>query len=49
LVGDYGLRILTAETSSENPASQRVVEKAGFSATEDCEVGGQPGILYTLR
>ena len=46
---DYGLRILTAETSSDNPASRRVLEKAGFSATEDCEVAGQPGIRYTLR
>jgi ribosomal-protein-alanine N-acetyltransferase len=46
---DYGLRNLTAETSSENRASQRVLEKAGFSATEDCEVAGQPGIRYTLR
>ena len=46
---DYGLRILTAETSSENPASRRVLEKAGFSATEDCEIAGQPGIRYRLR
>jgi RimJ/RimL family protein N-acetyltransferase len=46
---EYGLRILTAETSSENRASQRVLEKAGFEATEDCEVAGQPGIRYTLR
>jgi len=46
---DYGLRTLTAETTSEHRASQRVLEKAGFSATEDCEVAGQPGIRYTLR
>jgi [ribosomal protein S5]-alanine N-acetyltransferase len=46
---DYGLRTLTAETSSENRASQRVLEKAGFSATEDCDLAGQPGIRYTLR
>ena len=46
---DYGLRILTAETSSDNPASRRVLEKAGFSATEDCEVADQPEIRYTLR
>ena len=45
---DYGLRILTAETSSQHRASQRVLEKAGFSATEDCEVAGQPAIRYTL-
>lgn len=46
---EYGLRILIAETSSENLASQRVLEKAGFSAIEDCEVAGRPGIRYTLR
>ena len=46
---DYGLRLLTAETRSENRASRRVLEKAGFSATEDCEVAGQPGIRYTVR
>ena len=46
---DYGLRIITAETSSEHRASRRVLEKAGFSATEDCEVAGQPVIRYTLR
>jgi RimJ/RimL family protein N-acetyltransferase len=46
---DYGLRMLTAETNSNHRASQRVLEKAGFSATEDCEVAGQPGIRYTLR
>jgi [ribosomal protein S5]-alanine N-acetyltransferase len=46
---DYGLRILTAETKARHRASQRVLEKAGFSAVEDCEVAGQPGIRYTLR
>jgi len=46
---DYGLRMLTAETISTHRASQRVLEKAGFSAAEDCEVAGQPGVRYTLR
>lgn len=46
---EYGLRMLTAETRSPHHASQRVLEKAGFSAREACEVAGQPGIRYTLQ
>jgi ribosomal-protein-alanine N-acetyltransferase len=46
---DYGLRMLTAATNSRHRASQRVLEKAGFSATEACVLAGQPGIRYTLR
>jgi ribosomal-protein-alanine N-acetyltransferase len=46
---EYGLRQLTAKTRSASHASQRVLEKAGFSATEACEVAGQPGIRYMLQ
>ena len=46
---EYGLRMLTAETLSTSHASQRVLEKAGFSAAEPCEVAGQPGIRYALQ
>jgi ribosomal-protein-alanine N-acetyltransferase len=45
---DYGLRMLTARTRATSHASRRVLEKAGFSAVEACEVAGQPGIGYTL-
>jgi len=45
----YGLRMLTAETRSTHRASQRVLEKAGFSAAEMCEVAGQPGVRYALQ
>jgi [ribosomal protein S5]-alanine N-acetyltransferase len=46
---DYGLWMLTADTTANHRASQRVLEKAGFSAAEDCVVAGQPGIRYALR
>jgi ribosomal-protein-alanine N-acetyltransferase len=46
---EYGLRMLTAKTRSTSHASRRVLEKAGFSAVESCEVAGQPGIRYMLQ
>ncbi len=46
---EYGLRMLTAKTRSTHHASQRVLERAGFSAAETCKVAGQPGIRYTLQ
>ena len=45
---DHGLRVLTAKTSTANVASQRVLEKAGFTATGSCVVAGDPGLKYTL-
>jgi ribosomal-protein-alanine N-acetyltransferase len=42
----YGLRTLKAETSNENVASQRVLEKAGFVPVRPTDVGGRPGMLY---
>jgi ribosomal-protein-alanine N-acetyltransferase len=45
---EYGLRMLTAETQRTHRASQRVLEKAGFTAAETCKVAGEPGVRYTL-
>jgi ribosomal-protein-alanine N-acetyltransferase len=44
----HGLRVLRAATSTENVASQRVLEKVGFVAVGSTEVGGRPGIRYEL-
>lgn len=46
---DYGLRTLTAETSVANLASQRVLEKAGFTPTGSCVVAGKPGRRFTIK
>jgi ribosomal-protein-alanine N-acetyltransferase len=45
---DHGLRVLSAGTSRANVASQRVLEKAGFTATGSCAVAGDPGLKFTL-
>jgi [ribosomal protein S5]-alanine N-acetyltransferase len=45
---DHGLRVLSAETSRANVASQRVLEKAGFTATGSYVVAGDPGLKFTL-
>jgi len=45
---DHGLRRLSAETSTANLASQRVLEKAGFTAAGRCTVAGKPGLNFTL-
>ncbi len=45
---DYELETLTAATSHENVASQRVLVKAGFVAVGPAEVGGRPGTRYEL-
>jgi ribosomal-protein-alanine N-acetyltransferase len=45
---DHGLRVLSAETSRANVASQRVLEKAGFNSTGSCVVAGEPGLKFTL-
>jgi [ribosomal protein S5]-alanine N-acetyltransferase len=43
---EYGLRALTAETTNDNVASQRVLEKAGFVTTGPATVAGHPGIAW---
>jgi ribosomal-protein-alanine N-acetyltransferase len=45
-VEQYGLRTLEAKTSSENVASQRVLEKAGFVPVGPTDVAGRSGTLY---
>jgi ribosomal-protein-alanine N-acetyltransferase len=44
----HRLRTLTAGTSNENVASQKVLTKAGFVAAGPAEVGGRPGTSYRL-
>lgn len=43
----YGLRTLTAATTDENLASQRVLTKAGFAAAGPTQVDGRHGMRYT--
>jgi [ribosomal protein S5]-alanine N-acetyltransferase len=45
---EYGLRTLSASTSNENVASQRVLAKAGFVAVAPVEIGGRQGVRYEL-
>ena len=47
-VTDHGLQVLSAETSRANLASQRVLEKAGFTVTGTCVVAGDPGLEFSL-
>ena len=42
----YGLRTLSAATTYDNVASQRVLTKAGFAPAGPAEPGGRPGIRY---
>jgi ribosomal-protein-alanine N-acetyltransferase len=44
----HGVRTLTAETSLANRASQRVLEKAGFTPVGECVVAGKPGLRFRL-
>jgi ribosomal-protein-alanine N-acetyltransferase len=46
---EHGVRRLTAATSHQNVASQRVLEKAGFVAigpADPSEIGGKQGTSY---
>ena len=45
---DYGLRTVTAGTSTANVASQRVLLKAGFASTGTGVVAGKPCLTFTL-
>jgi [ribosomal protein S5]-alanine N-acetyltransferase len=42
----HRLRILRAATSHGNPASQKVLIKAGFVAVGPADLGGKPGTWY---
>lgn len=43
---EQGLTRLTAKTSNENIASQRVLEKSGFHVAGSTDVAGRPGVAY---
>ncbi len=45
---DFGLSALTAATSTENIASQRVLLKSGFAYVEPTEVAGRPGKVFHI-
>jgi [ribosomal protein S5]-alanine N-acetyltransferase len=45
---NLGLRTLTAATSNENVASQRVLLKSGFAYVAPTEVGGRQGALFDI-
>jgi ribosomal-protein-alanine N-acetyltransferase len=44
----FGLLTLTADTSNENVASQRVLLKAGFAYVAPTEVGGRQGASFNI-
>ena len=46
---DYNLRTLAAETSTANLASQRVLEKTGFTPIGSCRVAGKPGRRFSIE
>jgi [ribosomal protein S5]-alanine N-acetyltransferase len=43
---EFGLETVTARTTNENAASQRVLTKAGFFPSGPTQVGGRPGICF---
>ena len=43
---EYGLRVLFAETTNDNAASRRVLEKAGFVNVGAATVAGRPGSVH---
>jgi ribosomal-protein-alanine N-acetyltransferase len=45
---NFGLQTLTAATSNENVASQRVLLKSGFAYVAPTEVGGRQGALFDV-
>jgi ribosomal-protein-alanine N-acetyltransferase len=46
---EHELRTLSATTSNENIASQKVLVKGGFVAIDTAVVAGKPGVLYELN
>ncbi len=44
----YGLRRLTAATTLDNPASQAVLRRTGFTPAGEVSLGGRPGLRYVL-
>ncbi|ADB29762.1 GCN5-related N-acetyltransferase [Kribbella flavida DSM 17836] len=45
----YGLTRLTAVTTVDNVASQKVLHRAGFTPTGDLQLDGRPGLSYALE
>ncbi|WP_204075173.1 GNAT family N-acetyltransferase [Planotetraspora phitsanulokensis] len=45
----YGLASLVAVTTVDNHASQAVLERNGFTAVEDINIEGRPGVRYRRR
>lgn len=45
----YGLTSLVARTTTDNPASQRVLARNGFTVVGDTTLSGRPGIRYHRR
>ncbi len=48
-VAELGLQTLAATTTSDNVASQRVLEKAGFAVVGPATVAGRDGFSYELK
>jgi ribosomal-protein-alanine N-acetyltransferase len=46
---EYGLDRLTARTTVDNPASQKVLHHAGFVRIGDVELSGKPVFSYELK
>ncbi|MEU2156415.1 GNAT family N-acetyltransferase [Streptomyces sp. NPDC019396] len=44
--GRYGLSVLRAETTLDNPASQAVLTRTGFAVVGETELDGRPGLSY---
>ncbi|MGW0559623.1 GNAT family N-acetyltransferase [Streptomyces sp. NPDC003016] len=46
---DYGLEVLTAATTADNPASRAVLTRNGFVPVGDIDLDGRPGTRYEAR
>ncbi|MGW0549324.1 GNAT family N-acetyltransferase [Streptomyces altiplanensis] len=46
---DYGLEVLTAATTADNPASRAVLTRNGFVPVGDTDLDGRPGTRYQVR
>ncbi|MGC4943792.1 GNAT family N-acetyltransferase [Kribbella sp. DT2] len=44
----YGLREITARTTADNLASQKILTRVGFTRTGEIDINGQPAYSYAL-
>ncbi|WP_432944613.1 GNAT family N-acetyltransferase [Kribbella sp. CA-253562] len=44
----YGLTRITARTTADNVASQKILTRVGFTRTGEVELNGKPGFSYVL-